>query len=256
MSILLPDYPLVNQMTTWTDDGQPSENAPLDCAYGDLAMFFIWAFGERHSPDYYHDLIAGQGRVGVAWSRQIAAYLRARGVDVGEAYGLSPLGAYDVVGQALAQGYPTIVLSREALGNHYTTAIGLDDARGVVRANPNGGVRETLAPWDWRYRFAGDLLTLRHHAYAPRLPAPPPPPVRYTLYRFTRAQHLRTKPNAASSWGPLMLPRWECIALGPVVGDWVRCSDLTGHKLGWVELPNVRAEGTIDHLPPGITPHS
>lgn len=111
---------------------------------------------------------------------------------------------------------------------------------------------------DWRYcPPAWGPSGVGYPAFdAPRLPAPPPPPVRYTLYRFVQAQHLRAKPNAASAWGALMLPKWECIALGPVVADWIRCSDLTGKKVGWVELPNVRAEGTIDHLPPGITLHS
>ncbi len=93
----------------------------------------------------------------------------------------------------------------------------------------------------------------------PRLPpAPPvpPPAVRYARYRFVRPQMLRQRPDAASARGPLMLGAWQCIALGPVSGDWVRCVDLSGRKLGWVELRNVRPDGTVDHLPPGITPRS
>jgi len=240
MSILLPNWPLVDQMTTWTNDGQPSEDAEDDCAYTCVAMFMRWATGEVRSPNFYHDAIAGQGEVGVAYSRWIASYLRGWGFVVDEDYGLTPWQAYQAVRSALAQGDPAMVLSNERLGRHYTVGIGENDDGSMVRANPNGGVRETLAAWDWQGRFAGDVLVFRHGPFTPPPPAPAP-----KHGHVIQQCGLKPQPSHAGASTVTIPARSLVDLLGPVVHTddaWVKIG--WGHGAyhpGYVLASNVRA---------------
>jgi hypothetical protein len=80
-SIMLNPWTFRNQVTDITEDGNPNEDAYLQCGAACISMVLQWETGIKRSVDRIKDEILGQNATGIISNTQIISYLVGNGVQ-------------------------------------------------------------------------------------------------------------------------------------------------------------------------------
>lgn len=160
LTLQLTGLPLVNQLQSPTTDGQPDENARENCVPSSLAAAFSFLLQRQIEPDTIHDLVYGQGYVGVQSAATYVAYAAKLGIRLTPVNG-APAALLPIIHQQLALRHPVIATipsqwANPWTGNGYTHVVCFAGAGvGVLRAmNPWGGFWQDENDAWWQARLA------------------------------------------------------------------------------------------------------
>lgn len=153
---MLVNAPLVNQKTTLTNDGQPSENARGDCVPAAIEAAAL-AYGQGHgtTPDWWHDAAYGQGYQGAMDPMEFAPILRKFGLSVTQINHANGYALVELIRRALASGVPVLGAIPSQWGLDYS---GLDmvhyahSTHEVCFCDDTGGNLVAMNPWGGFYQ--------------------------------------------------------------------------------------------------------
>jgi hypothetical protein len=159
---MLVSAPLVNQLTTATNDGQPSENARADCvaAACDSAAQALGR-AAADTPDWWKDQAYGQGYTGATDPMHYAGVFTGLGLDISQVTAGSGAQLVQAIRDHLAERLPILGAIPSEWGLDYSgqdmaqyagpthEVCFCDDAGGALTAmNPWGGFYQTQ-PYAW-----------------------------------------------------------------------------------------------------------
>lgn len=154
-----------NQLNDWTADGQPDENAQMDCGPESLCQIIKHLTDVELPADFVKDTEKSQGYVGYTTFDDHITFMRRY---VNTAAGYLDTSDADTARQHimawLPAGTPALVLlywDRKArTGGHFVVATGYFRDGGLVLANPWGGKREVINPADFKQAYQGGIARI------------------------------------------------------------------------------------------------
>jgi hypothetical protein len=109
--VALQGFPMVNQLTTVTGDGQPSENAQFDCVAASIDAACRYLLNQPETsvfnPDHFKDVAAGQSYTGGTSASEYIAFCKSLGVQLWKFAGM-PAILVNEAHKQLDAGHPVI----------------------------------------------------------------------------------------------------------------------------------------------------
>jgi hypothetical protein len=167
-STLLSPLPNISQNTGTTSDGQPSENASLDCAEACICNVTRYITGVALIPDNVNDQMFWEGHVGSTTPGPMRSFLltvcsipttmpTVTNTNPGE-----PGGVLNLLWSATVAGHPAIVLKRYSdtvNTSHWVTVFGLDPST-VTYVESWTGTVATVDYATFARLFLGDIIEI------------------------------------------------------------------------------------------------
>ncbi len=163
---MLLQVPLINQVHEATADGQPDENAQMNCVPASIASAVNYLLGKTLNGDQIKDAVYGNGYTGATSADRFVPYLQGMGITMLPHSG-QPEDLIPVVRDYIANGVPCLMTIPSQWANppdnqdnpsgytHVVLACGIDhSASGTITAmNPWGGfLQEQPSAW-WQFRL-------------------------------------------------------------------------------------------------------
>lgn len=155
-----------SQLSDWTADGQPDEDADNNCGPESLAMCLAHLTDLELPADYIKDTMYGEGYTGYTDFEHAQNWLtRYARITSGLLVTPDPAIAFEHIQAYVQRGHPCIALFwfdiGAQTGGHFSPIQAVDtQARTVTRADPWTGAAEVMSFERWSRGYKGGILEL------------------------------------------------------------------------------------------------